>query len=198
MSEPMSLLRTSPPPAQAVELERWHLSSGDELRSLRLGLRAALPAHRLLPAATPAETTLAPNEEQPADKTRTAEEAGTDEETSADEARAAAEAHAAEVADGVILVATELASNALRHGDPPAVVRLLRGSGEFLVDVADHDVAGAPRLAVVHQRGAGGRGLHIAGTLARELGWYVTATTKHIWASFPLSSAGPRTPPPAR
>jgi hypothetical protein len=217
MSEPMSLLRTSPPPAQAVELERWHLSSGDELRSLRLGLRAALAAHRLLPAATPAETTPAPDEGQPASTTRpageasAAEEAGTAEDApaagqagtseqgrTAGEARAAAEAHAAEVADGVILVATELASNALRHGDPPAVVRLLRGSGEFLVDVADHDVAGAPRLAVVHQRGAGGRGLHIAGTLARELGWYVTATTKHIWASFPLSSAGPRTPPPAR
>lgn len=159
----MSLLRTAPPPAQAVALERWQLSSGDELRALRLGLRAALATHRLLAAAGPADA---------ADQTDR-------------------DNRAAEAADGVILVATELASNALRHGSPPAVVQLLRSPAEFLVDVADHDVAGAPRLAVVHQRGAGGRGLHIAGTLARELGWYVTATTKHIWASFPLSPAHP-------
>ena len=139
----MSLLRTAPPPAQAVELERWQLSSGDELRTVRLGLRAALVTHRLLPHDSTDET-----------------------------------------ADGVILVATELASNALRHGAPPAVVRLLRGTGMFFVDVADQDVAGAPRLAVVNQRGAGGRGLHIAGTLARELGWFTDATTKHVWARF--------------
>ncbi|GAA3348991.1 hypothetical protein GCM10020358_69520 [Amorphoplanes nipponensis] len=146
----MSLLRTSPPPAQAVELEQWLVSTGDELRPLRLGLGAALPAHRLVPRGAPGETV-----------------------------------------ERVILVATELASNALRHGSPPAVVRLLRGADAFFVDVADHDPAGAPRLAGVHQAGVGGRGLHIARTLSAELCWYATATTKHIWASFPLPPAAP-------
>jgi anti-sigma regulatory factor (Ser/Thr protein kinase) len=149
MTDPMSLLRTSPPPAQAVELERWLLSSGDELRPLRLGLRSALPAHRLVDPAAPDEAV-----------------------------------------DRVVLVATELASNALRHGAPPAVVRLLRGDDEFLVDVADHDLAGVPALARVHGSGVGGRGLHIARTLSREVCWYATATTKHIWASFPITSNG--------
>jgi hypothetical protein len=161
MSEPMSLLRTSPPPAQAVELEQWSLSSGTDLRPLRLALRAALSAHRLVGPAEPDE-----------------------------------------VPDRVILVATELASNALRHGSPPAVVRLLRGAGEFVVDVADHDLAGAPRLARVHQAGAGGRGLHIARTLTHDLCWYVTERTKHIWASFPLPPGGasrqPGTEPASR
>ena len=144
MSDAMSLLRTSPPPAQAVELQQWVLSSGDELRPLRLGLRAALTEHRLIGPARPDET-----------------------------------------ADRVILVATELASNALRHGRPPAVVRLLRGDGEFYLDVADQDRTGGPELAGVHRPGVGGRGLHIARTLARELCWYATEDTKHIWASFP-------------
>ncbi|MEU8611257.1 ATP-binding protein [Actinoplanes sp. NPDC048791] len=144
----MSLLRTSPPPAQAVELEQWSLSHGDELRPLRLGLRDALSAHRLVdPAATD------------------------------------------EVADRVVLVATELASNALRHGRPPAVVHLLRCDGRFLVDVADQDVAGVPQLAGIHLAGVGGRGLHIVRTLALDLCWYATATTKHIWASFPVTDA---------
>jgi serine/threonine-protein kinase RsbW len=150
MSEPMSLLRTSPPPAQAVELEQWQLSSGTELRPLRLGLRDALPAHGLVEPGDPGE-----------------------------------------VADRVILVATELASNALRHGTPPAVVRLLRSDGEFVIDVADHDVAGVPKIAHVHESGVGGRGLQIARTLSRELCWYATEHTKHIWASFllPATSA---------
>jgi len=149
MSEAMSLLRTSPPPAQAVELERWLLTSGADLRPLRLRLGAALLAHRLV---------------------------GPDEPDGA--------------ADRVILVATELASNALRHGSPPAIVRLLRAAGEFLIDVADHDLAGAPKLAHVHDAGVGGRGLHIAGTLSREMCWYVTERTKHIWASFPTTPNG--------
>jgi len=153
----MSPLRTSPPPAQAVELEHWLLSSGAELRPLRLDLRAALLAHRLVDPGEP------------------------------DEAM-----------DRVILVATELASNALRHGSPPAIVRLLRGAGELVVDVADHDLAGAPRLAQVHEAGVGGRGLHIARTLSRDMCWYVTARTKHIWASFPTppnSAHSTPTPP---
>jgi serine/threonine-protein kinase RsbW len=149
MSDPMSLLRTSPPPAQAVELARWLLSDGADLRPLRLGLRDALTAHRLVGPDDPDE-----------------------------------------LVDRVVLVATELASNALRHGSPPAVVRLLRAAGEFLVDVADHDLAGAPQLAHVHDAGVGGRGLHIAGTLSREMCWYVTERTKHIWASFPASPNG--------
>jgi len=147
MSDPMSLLRTSPPPAQAVELARWLLSSGDELRPLRLGLRDALTAHGLVAAGDG-------------------------------------------LGDRVILVATELASNALRHASPPAVVRLLRGDGEFFLDVADRDPAGAPRLADVHRAGVGGRGLHIARTLSRDLCWYATDTTKHVWASFPVTPDG--------
>jgi serine/threonine-protein kinase RsbW len=147
----MSLLRTSPPPAQAVEIEQWLLSSGDELRPLRLGLRDALLTHRLVDPGEPDEAV-----------------------------------------NRVALVATELAGNALRHGSPPAVVRLLRGAGEFFVDVADHDPAGAPKLAEVHRAGVGGRGLHIARTLSHELCWYATEKTKHIWASFPapLTAAG--------
>ena len=142
----MSLLRTSPPPAQAVELEQWLLLSGDELRSLRLGLRAALLAHGLV--------------------------GGEDQD---------------EAADRVILVATELASNALRYGLPPAVVRLLRCDGEFFVDVADRDLESLPRLARVHEAGIGGRGLHIVRTLAREVCGYATGTDKHVWASFPVT-----------
>ncbi|AGZ41771.1 ATP-binding protein [Actinoplanes friuliensis] len=132
----MSLLRSAGPPARAVELQRWLLSSGDELRSMRSGL------HLLV---------------------------GT-----------------GDLGERIVLVATELASNAIRHGRLPADVRLLRGDGEFILDVADSDLTGVPLLANAHHADSGGRGLQIARTLAGELCWYATDTDKHVWASFPI------------
>jgi serine/threonine-protein kinase RsbW len=43
-----------------------------------------------------------------------------------------------EVPEKVVLVATELATNALRHGLPPTIVRLGRHDEVFVLDVADH------------------------------------------------------------
>jgi serine/threonine-protein kinase RsbW len=92
----------------------------------------------------------------------------------------------------IVLVATELASNALRHGQPPAVVRLLRGDGQFFLEVADRDLASVPKLAEAHPAVGGGRGLHIARSLSLEVGWYVTERFKHVWASFPVHPADDR------
>jgi serine/threonine-protein kinase RsbW len=90
-----------------------------------------------------------------------------------------------ELADRVALVATELAGNALRHGRPPAVVRLLRADEQFILDVADRGLDSAPELANAHDARDGGRGLHIARSLASEICWYATEAQKHVWASFP-------------
>jgi anti-sigma regulatory factor (Ser/Thr protein kinase) len=138
----MTTLRTSAPPPRAVELGEWGLSSGDELRLLRSGLRRALDAH------TPAE---------------------------------------ADLSERVTLVATELASNALRHGRPPVAVRLLRAGEEVIVDVTDQDPGGFPQPADRDDRRYGGRGLIIAGTLSTEICWYAAEGTKHVWASFPAA-----------
>lgn len=93
----------------------------------------------------------------------------------------------ADIPDRMILVATELATNAIKHGIPPTIVRLLRTHDEFVLDVADHDLATVPELAHTRPINAGGRGLHIANAFALEVGWYATENTKHIWAAFPLA-----------
>jgi serine/threonine-protein kinase RsbW len=92
----------------------------------------------------------------------------------------------------MVLVASELATNALRHGIPPTVVRLLRSEGTYLLDVADHDLGSTPYVAGARPPGQGGFGLQIARRLALEVGWYATETTKHVWATFPV--AGPEAP----
>jgi anti-sigma regulatory factor (Ser/Thr protein kinase) len=81
---------------------------------------------------------------------------------------------ASPVAERAALVATELAGNALRHGRSPAVVRLLRVDSRFILDVADQDRESIPEPAAGAHTDHGGRGLHIARSLAGELSWYTT------------------------
>ncbi|MGW5667585.1 ATP-binding protein [Micromonospora sp. NPDC003776] len=140
----MGQLRTSPPPPQATELERWVLDTPEELRDLRASLRDALARHGLVQG----------------------EELD-------------------EVPHLVVLVATELASNALRHGRPPTIVTLLRTDDCFLLDVGDHDVSTVPELTDIHPLDSGGRGLFLAQSVSLAVGWYGTGETKNIWASFP-------------
>ncbi|WP_298455812.1 ATP-binding protein [uncultured Cellulomonas sp.] len=89
------------------------------------------------------------------------------------------------VADQMVLVASELATNALRHGIPPTIVQLSRNQETFLLDVADHDLRTAPRIAGTRAPGLGGFGLQIARRIALDVGWYTSRTTKHVWALFP-------------
>jgi anti-sigma regulatory factor (Ser/Thr protein kinase) len=83
------------------------------------------------------------------------------------------------------VVATELATNALRHGLPPTEVRLLRDHDRLIIDVADHDMAAAPVLDEDRPLGAGGLGLQLAREFAVDVGWYLSDLTKHVWAGFP-------------
>ncbi|WP_326564473.1 ATP-binding protein [Micromonospora peucetia] len=93
-----------------------------------------------------------------------------------------------EVPELIALIATELATNALRHGIPPTVVRLLATDDHLVLDVADHDVGSLPELVEARPVGDGGRGLELARALSLDVGWYATGTTKNIWASFPRSA----------
>ncbi|MEH0843351.1 ATP-binding protein [Micromonospora sp. CPCC 205711] len=85
----------------------------------------------------------------------------------------------------VLLVATELATNALKHGRPPTIVRLMSDDDRFVLDVADHDLSTIPELAHTRPLGAGGRGLQIAMAVSLDVGWYASECTKNIWAAFP-------------
>ena len=97
-----------------------------------------------------------------------------------------------DVDERMAMVATELAGNALRHGLPPVIVRLLRDADCYIVDVSDHAGNLAPQLpSPPPQAHAGGRGLFIAQSLADELCWYPQQRTKHVWASFPAPPVRP-------
>lgn len=99
----------------------------------------------------------------------------------------------ADVPERMVVVATELATNALRHGRPPSIVVLSRTAAHHVIDIADHDPTVLPEYAGARPPGAGGLGLRMAMRLSLEIGWYVTDRTKHVWALFPL----PDQPAPA-
>ncbi|TDC49661.1 ATP-binding protein [Micromonospora sp. KC207] len=145
----MGSLHTSSPPPRAVEIRRWALAGGAELRGLRASLHEALNGHAL-----------AEGEELD------------------------------DIPERVVLVATELATNALLHGLPPTTVRLLRDDDLFILDVADHDLTTVPEMAETRPLGAGGRGLQLARAFSLDVGWYATEGAKHIWASFPRRDEG--------
>ncbi len=92
-----------------------------------------------------------------------------------------------EVPEKVVLVATELATNALRHALPPTTVRLGRADDRFVLDVSDHMPEAAPEYAEGRGLGEGGLGLQLARQFSLDMGWYVEDDTKHVWAEFPVS-----------
>jgi serine/threonine-protein kinase RsbW len=90
-----------------------------------------------------------------------------------------------EVADNMVLIATELATNAIKFGLPPTKVRLLHTDHVYLLDIADHDTSTVPYVAGSRALDEGGFGLRIAQRLALEVGWYAEGDVKHVWAVLP-------------
>jgi serine/threonine-protein kinase RsbW len=92
-----------------------------------------------------------------------------------------------DLAERLVIVATELAGNALRYSRPPMAVALLRAGRHLVLDVVDNE----PQLPpVVEHRlpGTGGLGLQLTERLADDVGWYPTDAGKHVWAMFPIAA----------
>jgi serine/threonine-protein kinase RsbW len=92
-----------------------------------------------------------------------------------------------DLTERLMIAATELAGNALRHGQPPTVVALLRADGHLIIDVIDHDPTTRPTAGPARPDSTGGLGLTLTQRLAKEVGWYPTSTDKHVWAQFTLT-----------
>ncbi|MGW4512997.1 ATP-binding protein [Streptomyces sp. NPDC004393] len=89
------------------------------------------------------------------------------------------------IADDMAVVASELASNALKHAGGEATVRLRLAEGQALLEVDDISL----RRPVSRRAGAEveeGRGLFLVQALAAEWGWrYRKGGGKTVWASLP-------------
>lgn len=107
--------------------------------------------------------------------------------TAAREARAAV--HAAlsewnlrECLDDALLVVSELATNAVRYGAAPIVLRLVRIDGTVRIAVQDGNSVEGPQPQSPGQTEPSGRGLHLIAALSNRWGWDATADGKTVWA----------------
>jgi hypothetical protein len=81
-----------------------------------------------------------------------------------------------------VMVGHELVANALRHGMPPAVLRLLRRGGTVRIEVGDASPA-LPHIAEIdNETSTSGRGMFIVSRLARSWGVRPLPTGKVVWA----------------
>ncbi|MFE5160015.1 ATP-binding protein [Streptomyces sp. NPDC056697] len=96
-----------------------------------------------------------------------------------------------EIADDMAVVASELASNALKHAGGEATVRLRLTEGQALLEVDD----GSARPPVPRRVGADieeGRGLLLVQALAADWGWRQRASGgKTVWASLSVPAGCP-------
>ncbi|MEU8462795.1 ATP-binding protein [Streptomyces sp. NPDC059982] len=98
------------------------------------------------------------------------------------------------LAETLILLISELVTNAVVHTGCPAVLRMLFGEPGVRVEVADaSDRAPARRCAAGDD--TGGRGLELVDGLADRWGWQREGAGKRIWCeidrSEPSQASGP-------
>ncbi|MEU4694398.1 ATP-binding protein [Actinoplanes sp. NPDC023714] len=180
----MTALPASVPPGEAVELGRWTVESYPGLRHLRAALREAVEELApVLPSAAGASSVVGASSAAGAS-------GGASSAAGASGGGSAGSDDEDDVAERIAVVATELATNALRHGRPPAEVRLLRVGDLLVVDACDHDPEGEPQFDTERPLGQGGLGLLLARTFALEVGWHRDGSSKHVWASFPFVYGG--------
>lgn len=90
-----------------------------------------------------------------------------------------------EVVERSILVIDELASNALRHGRPPATLDLREAGDHWIVVATDSAGDVLPTPAVARPAGQGGYGLYVIADLASAHGVQVDGDRKRVWVELP-------------
>ena len=88
-----------------------------------------------------------------------------------------------DLADTVRLVVSELATNALVHGQTAFVVTLSRRDDTVVVTVSD-DAAWLAGHAADRVQDASGRGLGIVNVLSHDWGIITGVSSKTVWATF--------------
>ncbi|GAA0724188.1 hypothetical protein GCM10010199_33420 [Dactylosporangium roseum] len=92
----------------------------------------------------------------------------------------------AHLSRSAVMVGHELVANALRHGMPPAILRLLRRGDVLIIEVGDGSEQ-VPRLSEIdNSTSMSGRGMRIVSKLARAWGVRPHPGGKTVWAEIAL------------
>jgi len=86
--------------------------------------------------------------------------------------------------DDIELVASELTTNAVRHGQPPIHLALDLLDGTVRVTVSNLAGDGEPAVQQSANDAGHGRGLSMVRALADDWGWSREGDRLHVWADF--------------
>lgn len=86
------------------------------------------------------------------------------------------------VVDDLMLIVSELVTNAVRHGSPPVRLEVLADADVVRVAVGDSD-PGLPRPRTVDEDAEGGRGMALVELLTSDHGVRLQPPGKTVWAS---------------
>jgi anti-sigma regulatory factor (Ser/Thr protein kinase) len=95
-----------------------------------------------------------------------------------------------ETVDAIRLVASELITNAVVHGEGPVTVALYHRPGRLVIDVLDGNPS-APQMGCAQADDESGRGLALVGLLAARCAWEPSGHGKRVWAEIVLPTATP-------
>ncbi|MGW0763997.1 ATP-binding protein [Streptomyces sp. NPDC002676] len=95
-----------------------------------------------------------------------------------------------ETADVIRLVASELITNAVVHGEGAVTVALYHRPGRVVIDVLD-DNPSAPTTSCAQADDESGRGLALVRCLASRCAWEPSGRGKHVWAEIALPITAP-------
>ncbi len=85
------------------------------------------------------------------------------------------------VYDDLEIVASEMVTNAIRHGTPPIEFRIITGDGYLRLEVHDGSPQALPEPRDAADDDVGGRGLALIDALSSEWGFEVHANGKVVW-----------------
>jgi len=91
-----------------------------------------------------------------------------------------------EVVDDAVLVASELAANAVRHGAPPVTLTLEQRGDRVRVAVRDSGTGPDPRVPEASETSGSGRGLAMIQQLSVDHGWDRDEGGLTVWAELEL------------
>ncbi|MFC8989912.1 ATP-binding protein, partial [Streptomyces sp. NPDC056956] len=92
--------------------------------------------------------------------------------------------------DAIRLVASELITNAVVHGEGPVTIALYHRPGRLVIDVLDGNPS-APQMGCAQADDESGRGLALVGLLAARCAWEPSGHGKRVWAEIVLPTAAP-------
>ncbi|MFJ6884044.1 ATP-binding protein [Streptomyces californicus] len=95
-----------------------------------------------------------------------------------------------ETADAIRLVASELISNAVVHGEGSVTVTLYHRAGRLVIDVLDDNPSG-PQARCAQTDAENGRGLALVEHFASRCAWEPADKGKRVWAEIALPKAAP-------